>query len=368
MASLGNDLGRIRIERNITLDDIQEATKIPKRILRAIENDTIFTDLDESSTYIRSYIRSYAKALSIDEKKILKALDKVEKNAYSGSLQELLDDPDQTFEFPGAKDESDKDKPASESEDEVADDEEVAPSNAESQPEEPEKSPIPDAIDKPDVRSVNWADLGREFKPMRSTKSKVWIGVLIFVLIMAGGAIYYFYPSETNSLMGNENTTASQKPSEPANTDSLELNIVPRAEEDTVANTETDNLENRSLESLPDTLSLVLYAAYGKLEPVRVYTDIMDNINPYWIDEGEAIKFNFVNEIRIRGDYNNIALLMNGHVVQNFREQFYNPEERLVEINRSYFKKDSKWLQPAPDSLAIDAPPPSVIRKRPTFN
>jgi hypothetical protein len=94
----------------------------------------------------------------------------------------------------------------------------------------------------------------------------------------------------------------------------------------------------------------------------------MDNINPYWIEEGGAIRFDFVNELRIRGQFNRIVLLMNGHVVQNVRERFYNPETRLVEINRSFFEEDPKWLQPAPDSLAIDAPPPSIIKERPTFN
>lgn len=63
-----------------------------------------------------------------------------------------------------------------------------------------------------------------------------------------------------------------------------------------------------------------------------------------------------------------MVLLLNGHPVQNLREEFYNPDSRLLEINRSYFENDPQWLQPAPDSLQIDAPPPSTIRDRPTFN
>ncbi len=150
----------------------------------------------------------------------------------------------------------------------------------------------------------------------------------------------------------------------------MELNIVPSTNDDTSAvteNTEAQGMQNESLETLPDTLSILLYAAYGKLEPVRVYTDIMNEINPYWIEEGNALRFNFVNDIQIRGQFSRIVLFLNGHVITNFREQFYNPETRLVEINRSYFEGEPKWLQPAPDSASIDAPPPT-IRERPTFN
>jgi hypothetical protein len=122
------------------------------------------------------------------------------------------------------------------------------------------------------------------------------------------------------------------------------------------------------METLPDTLTMVIYAAHGKLEPVRVYTDIQDGINPYWIEQGEAVRFDFVNNINIRGQFSRMILILNRHPIQNFREQFYNPDTRLLEINRSFFEGDARWLQPAPDSLNIDAPPPTVIRERPSFN
>jgi hypothetical protein len=47
----------------------------------------------------------------------------------------------------------------------------------------------------------------------------------------------------------------------------------------------------------------------------------------------------------------------------NFKEQFFNPQTGRIEINRSFFEDDPKWLQPSPDSLEIGAPPPSVIRQ-----
>lgn len=376
MASLGQDLAYIRKERNLSLDDIYEATKIPQRIIRSIEDDSIFSEFQENPTYIRSYIRSYAKALSIDEKDIVYALNKKEKQDYSGSLQELLEN-----------------KPQEATQHEK--DEEESPTSASDQDEEMIHDHVPDIDsgsdndqetefweesisepEKPNVKSVDWADMGRQFQPLKSAKSKTWVGIFALLLLLAGsGAVYYFYFYDTGSTIvsNNQNTTSQQDASQPVSTDSLELDIVSPVDSNvdttsTASDQGTADLQNETLEALPDTLNMVLYAAYGKLEPVRVYTDIMDNINPYWIEQGEALRFSFVNEIHIRGQFSRIVLLLNGHIVQNFREQFYNPETRLIEINRSYFEGDSTWLQPAPDSLAIDAPSPTIIKERPTFN
>lgn len=372
MASLGKDLAQIRKEQNISFDDVYEATKIPKRIIRSIEDDSIFTDFEENPTYIRSYVRSYAKALSIDEKQIVYALDKREKNNYSGSLQKLMKNrPAQSFH-----DDKD-DKPESEQETEK-DEEKVPEDSPETKSDEEagslEEGPASQKTSKkPGVRSVDWADMGRQFQPLKTAKSRTWVGILVilFLLAVSGGIFYiYFYESTPVNIGHKQNTVNQQKSSQRVSTDSLELNIVPSANNDTSALMEKANggsLQNETLETLPDTLSILLYAAYGKLEPVRVYTDIIGDVNPYWIEEGDALRFNFVNNLHIRGQHSRIVLFMNGHVVQNYREQFYNPETRLVEINRSYFEGEPKWLEPAPDTLAIDAPPP-IVRERPTFN
>lgn len=365
MASLGNDLASIRKEKNISLDDIHEATRIPMHILNAIEDDSIFTSYEENPTYIRSYVRSYAKALSIDEKDIIYALDKQQKGTYSGSLREIEDLSESTFE--------DNEEQTEEPSEEKARDttgQAVAP-----EPVSNQRSASSSGSFAPpqqnDVGSVDWADLGRRFQPLQSTKSKVWIGAVITIVVVAAAVLVYFYesgPSPSNQKQAD--TTQQSANTSPSTTDSIQLNLAPAATNDsvTLAENAADTIQSKKLEALPDTLNIVVYAAYGKLEPVRVYTDIMDNINPYWIEQGNALKFNFVNEVRIRGQYSRMVLLMNGHVIQNFKERFFNPETRLLEIHRSFFKGDSKWLQPAPDSLGINAPPPAAVKKRPTFN
>ncbi len=383
MASLGRDLAHIRKEQELSLEDIYEATKIPTRILESIEDDSIFTDFENNATYIRSYVRSYAKALSIDEKQIIYALNKVEKNDYSGSLQSLFDEqPERSVEHDEKEDETDD--PSADS-DELSDEDMVHDHSpefesdqedlSEDTSEKPKSSPLPKA-DHPDVKSVDWADMGRRFQPLKSVRSRTWAGIFITLLIIiAAVSFFYFYETDSvsNEVANNPTTTQQEEsPDQEVSTDSLELDIVPSSETDDTSErqsaTAADDIPNEALSTLPDTLSVVLYAAYGRLEPVRVYTDIMDDINPYWIEEGEAIRFNFVNELNIRGQFSRMVLLFNGHPVQNLREEFYNPDSRLLEINRSYFENNTQWLQAAPDSLEIDAPPPSTIRDRPTFN
>jgi cytoskeletal protein RodZ len=380
MASLGRDLAHIRKEQELNLEDIYEATKIPIRILESIEDDSIFTNFEDNATYIRSYVRSYAKELSIDEKQIIYALNKVEKNDYSGSLQSLFEEqPERSLEDDEDEEKADV-EPADT--DDLQDEEMVHDHSPEFQADSSEdatetskSSPLPKA-DHPDVKSVDWADMGRRFQPLKSVRSRTWAGIFISLLIVIGAvSFFYFYETDPVSTEAADNSTTTQQeePNEQGvSTDSLELDIVPSTESNTTAEqqpaTTADDIPNEALSALPDTISVVLYAAYGRLEPVRVYTDIMDDINPYWIEEGEAIRFNFVNELNIRGQFSRMVLLLNGHPVQNLREEFYNPDTRLLEINRSYFENDPQWLQPAPDSLEIDAPPPSTIRDRPTFN
>lgn len=373
MPSLGNDLALIREEQNLTLKDIQDATKIPSHILRSIEDDSIFSDFEENKTYIRSYVRSYAKALKIEDERIIKALDQQEEGSYTGTLtnEPEMDKP-QGIESP--KDDAKQDT-TSEGAEEMVHDHSPEFSEDTKQKTSANTGKDDDIIDKsPSVRSVDWADLGRQFQPL-DTQSKYWAGVLILVFaVLAGLFAFYYYQSEAPASSTNEPPQEQMATSPNLIPDSLQLDVrdtnVQENESipDDISTSADEESQRTALESLPDTLSLVIYAAYDKLEPVRVYTDIMDSINPYWLEQGDAYRFEFVNTIRIRGQYSRMVLLFNGHVVQNVREQFYNPDTRLIEIDRSFFEDDPRWLQPPPDSLNIDAPSPVTIQNRPTFN
>lgn len=345
MPSLGNDLATIRKSREITLEEIHESTKIPKTVLASIEDNSIFEDITRNSTYIRSYVRSYAKAISIEERDIVYALDKVEKDSYNGSL---IDD---------ERRQKIKDKKISDSEDkEKANEDEQSPTSVSENPLSKTRA----------VDSVDWADMGRQFKSTRTPSSKWRITLTVLILLAIGAfLIYWFY---VRSLDNNATNTLQQATPRQTTTtdDSLQLDVMPLTIEDSAQRTRGGGRSSQFREaggSLPDTLSIVLYAAYGTLEPVRVYTDILDELNPYWIENGEAIRFSFVNDFQFRDGLDNIILLMNGHVIPDFRERFYNPETGRIEITRSFFQDDPQWLQPPPDTLDIDAPPPSIIHQ-----
>lgn len=362
MPSLGNDLAAIRKELNMSLEDIHKATKIPIHILDAIEDDSIFTHFEENITYIRSYVRSYAKALKIDDKLIVRALNQVQKGTYSGLIREgSSGEVRPKFQYDSQEFESDEEE--DDGEDMIHDHVPAGTRESpKSQPDQPSSKSKHSPPNPPSVRSIDWADMGQRFSPLRAP-SKIWIGVVILVIAILGitGVIYF---QNTGPLSQESNpATQPRAGADALGSDSLQLNLT--------APSDTNNIRQRSAtpaESLSDTLKMVIYAAYGRLEPVRVYSDVMDSLNPYWIEQGEALRFDFVNIIRIRGQYSRMVLMLNGHVLEDFRQRFLDAQSGMLEINREVFEGDPKWLQPAPDSLGIDAPPPAAIKERPIFN
>lgn len=84
------DLGRIlkqaREERGISLLDLQEATKIQKRYIEAIEKGRF--DLLPGSFYTRAFIRSISDYLKLDTEQILKQYENV---LPSNNSKELIE-------------------------------------------------------------------------------------------------------------------------------------------------------------------------------------------------------------------------------------------------------------------------------------
>lgn len=70
MSELGEQLKHARLDKNISLDEVQTRTKIQKRYLEAIENG----DFDKlpGSFYTKAFIKSYAEAVSLDYDSLMK--------------------------------------------------------------------------------------------------------------------------------------------------------------------------------------------------------------------------------------------------------------------------------------------------------
>lgn len=363
MPSLGKDLAAIRKKLDLTIEDIHQATKIPLHILESIENDSIFEDLSKNATYIRSYVRSYAKKLEIDEERTIRALDQVERGTYTG----ILRDDSETGTIPKFTGKPRKPK-SEEPEQEDLEPDKTEFSDTEDEPLDRGSAHRPEAPNKttetPSVHSVDWVDMGKRFTPLKSP-SRIWVGLaIIFIAIVSIVGIYFLFiqgPEDTQTTPESQSPVTTTEAVEP---DSLQLNLAEQGD----GGDSLQRKQTQPAESLSDTLNLIIYAAYEKLEPVRVYTDVLSSLNPYWIELGEAVRFNFVNTIRIRGPYERMELLLNGHLIRNFEERFFNPESGMVEINREAFEGEARWLQPPPDSLGLDVPDPTVIRNQPIFN
>src|SRR5215813_7617491 len=69
MPTLGEELKRRREERNVTLTDISEATRIGTRFLKAIETDNY--GVLPGGIFTRSFIRAYAKQVGMDEEEAI---------------------------------------------------------------------------------------------------------------------------------------------------------------------------------------------------------------------------------------------------------------------------------------------------------
>ena len=75
MASIGEQLKQIREDKNISLEEVANATKISKRYLQAIEEGNY--GLIPGQTYVIGIIRNYARYLGIEPKPIIEQYSKL---------------------------------------------------------------------------------------------------------------------------------------------------------------------------------------------------------------------------------------------------------------------------------------------------
>ncbi|NBB76447.1 MAG: hypothetical protein GVY02_03630, partial [Bacteroidetes bacterium] len=118
---------------------------------------------------------------------------------------------------------------------------------------------------------------------------------------------------------------------------------------------------------LDDTLFVTVYAATERLDPVRVWSDMKPRMDPYWLERGTAMRFEFQDTIRIRGPYERMLVFKDGHRIDNPDANYYSEANDYVEITRSLFTDDPKWASPIQLELPEGIPAPDSITNRPTF-
>ncbi len=340
--SLGKDLASIRKELGLSLEEIQSSIKIPMLTLKSIENDSIFESTEHNQTYIRSFVRSYARALHLNDDDVVKALDAVEAGIYDHDL--LAENEEVT--------------PPEPDENEPFDLKNVTPPDIEKAPSKP----------KPTIENVNWADLGKKFS-LQDSGSKGWVLLVIIIFVLALLATGFFFREEIFGFFETGTTEVTEPvennfPTLPDVTTEVDtLNTAPPLQAPDQGTTEVVNqvpaLPSSNLNTQIDTLTLAVYAIFDKLEPVRVTSDLNGRTNPFWMEQGEAYNFDFNDSLLVRGQYSRMLLLFNGHVIENHR-QYYDPETESVVITRSILDS-SGYFNPAPASFPYEEGPPDSL-------
>lgn len=388
MPALGKDLSKIRSHLDLSIQDVQHVTKIPVTTLKSIEDGSIFNHPEENQTYIRSFVRSYGRALKIDDDVMIKALDQNEAGNYNHLLlqdfpalnpekpaptESETEQPSELEEKAGTDDTSVEEEFAFEENTSVEDEPRQEPSKQE-QEEEPEvaeaatpqKDVKPIKTDSsPSVKSVDWANVGRKFSQEKK-HTPVWIIGLIIILIIAAFVTYFLYENGFFNL--SDLSPQEQEQVTPENTASqsnLSLDL-----EDSLAVTQTPTETETPAETaveLDDVLQLTVYAAYDGLGPVRVWSDMKPRMDPYWLEQGTAMHFEFRDTIRIRGAYEDLLLFKDGNRVENAAQEFLQQEPNYIEITRNFFQSDEKWSTAVNYELPENTSPPDSIANSPTF-
>ena len=384
MATLTEDIKAIRKFKKISLNDLYDKTKVPTHIIDMIDNGTIFAENPNNKTYVRSFVRTYAKGLGISETDIIQALDDQELDVYEGFLADkyLSNDPIDPKGPVQKTDSHGTDKKAASGRRGIAQGEPKEEKQEESKEVQKPKKKTPPAskkasaspkakesdrdldeedekirraksthtsgsqsvdmspdVTKPynsrtpqhaDLNSIDWSSTVKRFNPLES-KSKAYIilGSAICV-IMLGALIVYGFRADTFSNWGFSNGGST------ANLDeAVQLPITA----DTAA--VQNGAEQSVPASLPDTLELVVLAANDKLEPVRIRSDINNVLTPFWIEQGDTHHAAFIDEILIRGQYSRMSLIYNGHEIENITD--LTTQDQFVRITREFLDADPKY-------------------------
>ncbi len=366
--ALGKDLSTIRKEKNLTLEDVFSVTKIPIHTLESIEKDTFLNQIGENKTYLRSFVRSYAKALKIADEHILAAIEATEAGIYNQDLIRL-NNPDATPKELSNNIEQSL-SVSNEEINESESDEKSSTSNAEKPTvdkifTDPTRARSPKSA--PTVETVNWADMSRKVSSS-PTNPKVYLGALVIVfLIIAVSATYYYSENilnffSTEELADSDNSTLTDPEKEDTEALANDSTFTPSAETIIPSTNSIPPIAQPDYTStFGDTLKIVLYAAFDKLDPVRITSDFNWRTNPFWMNQGEASYFEFKDSLLIRGQYSKMLIMFNNHVIENPRQNFFDNEYNSILLTREVLDQPQYRGTSAQGFPANVTPPDSIV-------
>jgi len=387
MSSLYQDLLNIRIQAELTPRDIYERTRIPLDVISEIEKGTISSNRQYQLTYLRSYVRSYAKALGVDDKDVIEALDADAAGTYTGSIAKRYLG-DSMVEESGKQEPADADLSTSSTTDNYSEATATqVPINNEidktgySRP-DPSKSHNLKTPAPPELQAVDWSDMGRKLGNINAFPYR-YVFILLVVLLLGGVGYYLWNTWETqesasesdqvSEIISNAEpaspSVAGPVPSQPqpaapaADPVQSSTPVSPRINETAAASPQTARTSPSV--SMPDTLFVTVHAAIDRLEPIRVTSDVNNTRSPYWVESNEAMRFDFLNEIIIEGQLSRMAIWINGHLFEDFME--YSTSNRIIELSRDILAGYPQFFNNEPDDQTLSIQRPRAIHNRPIF-
>jgi len=348
--AFARDLRRIRETQGVALQDIHQATKIPKHLLQQFEADALFSHDTFNQVYLRSVARSVADHIGVDRNDMVEALEAALAGAYAGQLASayLGEDPEDSSAPKAAPTDlsaeeaadSEVNRPDDAAQASVAPGPAAEPANvdathaadyeevtAEDQkgPTGEQKDATPDAPATPAegppregaVATVEppTAEPPHSQPPMkravRATEKKqpatvrarpVWPFVAGGIIMVAALILLIVALQSDNA----------PEPIPPGSEEGTPVDTAAEATAPSGPDAAIDARDEASAApELGDTLTVEVVAAFDRVDPIRIRVDD-DLRRPYWIEEGESRSFSAVNQIILENQLENVELRLEG--------------------------------------------------------
>lgn len=406
MPQLHEDLVAIRTHKQLSVQDVHDQTRITMYNIEQLENGMMF-DSDRNPTYIRNFARTYGKGLGISLDDMSRALDMMNAGNYDGFLARKYasgqappaestpetppssspEVPDDSPSAPGPPDskpaeqaaqaeEKAKKRASSGKEPSSSETAGNAPAAGEKKDDKEAQKSARRVLDgssikpgygvvgskKPGARDVNWSKLRQDAEKPKSGLSIQLIGGIVLIVLLLAALTYWltlpdddFDPANEDNTPGLQaepeavplpDTTATS--ADPLSSDTLDAPVPPDPSTTSIA--------------LADTMEVVVYAATDNLAPFRVESDTFEQRRPYWVEQGEAMRISFVDEMRLSFNLADMLVLYEGRVLTEFDEA--STDSELV-ITRRLFEEAEGLEAITQEDFPEGIEPPRRINDRP---
>lgn len=303
-----SDLAAVRVEKAVSLEDIQAVTKVYPHIISQFEEDGLQDHHLFNHLYVRAFVRSYAKVVGIPQDETAEVYDNALKGRYRrqlavthlgldpedvGPVDDILPDFEEDDKEASKEIETPVERRSSDVTSNVS-----SGSRIEYRP-APTESEVTDWLDSVKEQGNKLIELARENGALQWGILVVGIGLSLIVIFQ----LLALNDTEEQSPLA----AMTEEPAEEAS-ESDTLVAAPAA------------IQTLPLEDvvLKDSLELFVVASTGKLDPFRVKVD-NDMRRPYWLDEGDSMRFYVSNRVTVEDNLAAMKILLEGYAYPIYR-------------------------------------------------